>query len=83
MAFLLFCIQVSIIVLNLEVSIVKGQPWSSLSTNISHVENNVEKSPNDNRLYRGVVLKNGMKLMLVSDPNANFASACLTVGVGT
>jgi len=68
----------SIVVLNFGISLARGQS----SNYVSHVVNQVEKSPNDDRLYRGLVLKNGMKLMLISDPNANFAGAAFTVGVG-
>ena len=43
----------------------------------------VNKSPNDNREYRALVLKNGLKVLLVSDPSADKAAASVDVNVGT
>lgn len=40
------------------------------------------KSPQDNRDYRGLQLANGLKVLLVSDPATDKAAASLTVGVG-
>lgn len=42
-----------------------------------------EKSPIDDKDYRGFVLDNGMKVMLVSDPNSDQAAAALDVHVGS
>ncbi|CAM9877673.1 unnamed protein product [Pylaiella littoralis] len=42
----------------------------------------VEKSPNDQRAYRAVVLPNGMKVILISDPDTKISSAALDVHVG-
>ncbi len=41
------------------------------------------KSPNDKRKYGYFVLPNRMRVLLVSDPEANEAAAAMNVGVGT
>lgn len=41
------------------------------------------KSPNDNREYRSITLKNGLQALLISDPQADKAAASLDVGVGS
>ena len=43
----------------------------------------VIQSPNDDREYQYLVLDNQMKVLLVSDPEADKAAAALTVGVGS
>ena len=48
---------------------------------VSAVE--VEKSPNDDRQYQYLALPNGLKVLLVSDPETDKAAAALTVGVGS
>merc|ERR1719458_1140407 len=42
----------------------------------------VVKSQNDDRSYRGLVLENGMKVMLVSDPTTDMSAAALDVHIG-
>jgi len=42
-----------------------------------------EKAPNDESAYRRLVLPNGMKVILLSDPKLNVASASMAVGVGS
>ncbi|KAG4071853.1 hypothetical protein HA402_006014 [Bradysia odoriphaga] len=44
--------------------------------------NNIGKSQQDNRDYRGLKLANGLKVLLVSDPVTDKSSAALTVDVG-
>lgn len=44
--------------------------------------NNIVKSQQDNRDYRGLQLPNGLKVLLVSDPSTDKAAAALTVDVG-
>ncbi|MCD9457981.1 insulinase family protein [Marinibactrum halimedae] len=44
---------------------------------------NVVVSPNDDRLYRYLTLKNGMKVLLISDPSSDKAAASLDVFVGS
>lgn len=43
---------------------------------------NIKKTPGDDRLYRGLELKNGIRVMLISDPKTVYSSAALTVGTG-
>lgn len=42
-----------------------------------------EAAPNDQSAYRRLVLPNGMKVLLLSDPKLNVASASVAVGVGS
>ncbi len=42
----------------------------------------IEKSEQDDRVYRGLQLDNGMKVLLVSDPKTDKAGAALDVNVG-
>lgn len=44
--------------------------------------NDIAKSQQDNRDYRGLQLSNGLKVLLVSDPTTDKAAAALTVDVG-
>ena len=46
------------------------------------VIDDVEKSPEDKRLYRGLVLQNGLRALLVSDPTTDRAAAALDVRIG-
>ena len=41
------------------------------------------KSGGDERKYRGLVLENGMKIVLVSDPTTDKAAAALDVNIGS
>lgn len=43
----------------------------------------IEISPNDTRAYRALVLENGLRLVLVSDPEAEKSAAALAVRVGS
>jgi insulysin len=43
----------------------------------------VTKSPNDTRNYRALVLDNGMKVLLVSDPEADKAAASVDINAGS
>lgn len=43
---------------------------------------NIIKSQEDQRTYRGIHLKNGLKVLLVSDPTTDKSAACLCVEVG-
>lgn len=42
----------------------------------------IKISQSDDRVYRSVVLANGLTAILVSDVEADQAAACMTVGVG-
>lgn len=41
------------------------------------------KSPIDEREYRGVILQNGLRVMLISDPSIHLSAACLDVACGS
>ncbi len=43
----------------------------------------VKKSPNDKKDYRYLILPNGLKVLLISDDNADIASASMDVFVGS
>lgn len=45
--------------------------------------NNIQKSKIDKREYRGMVLKNGLRVMLISDVDTNRSAVCLDVNVGS
>lgn len=49
---------------------------------MSQVYENIIKSPTDNREYRGLILQNEMKVLLVSDPATEKAAASLGINVG-
>ncbi|XP_031777802.1 insulin-degrading enzyme isoform X2 [Nasonia vitripennis] len=44
--------------------------------------NNIVKSPNDKRDYRGLILHNKLKVLLISDPMTDKSAASLDVNVG-
>lgn len=60
----------------------------TLMTNMSthkHVEkryNDITKSQNDDRLYRGLVLANKMKVLLISDPTTDKSAVAMDVNTG-
>ncbi|KAL6425857.1 hypothetical protein ACFW04_009693 [Cataglyphis niger] len=45
--------------------------------------NNIVKSENDNRSYKGLLLPNYMKVLLISDPTTDKAAAALDVKIGS
>jgi len=54
----------------------------SVSSNVCKVIDNIIKSPEDGRLYRGLELKNSMKVLLISDPTTDKSAAALDVHIG-
>ncbi|CAO1412986.1 unnamed protein product [Diamesa tonsa] len=54
---------------------------SATACTLSRYEN-IIKSEQDPREYRGLVLSNGMKVMLISDSTTDKSAACLSVEVG-
>ncbi|CAL7937409.1 unnamed protein product [Xylocopa violacea] len=57
---------------------------SNMSPN-NHVEkryNDIIKSPNDKREYRGLLLANKMRVLLISDPTTDKSAAALNVNIG-
>lgn len=59
-------------------------PAIEISMDCGNIErfNNIGKSQQDNRDYRGLKLANGLKVLLISDPVTDKSSAALTVDVG-
>jgi insulysin len=49
---------------------------------IKNVVENIPKSLQDNRGYRGMVLGNDLKVLLISDPATEKAAAALDVNIG-
>ena len=43
---------------------------------------NIIKSEQDKRLYRGLLLENGMKVVVISDETTDKSAACIDVAVG-
>ncbi|GAA6026838.1 hypothetical protein JCM8097_005898 [Rhodosporidiobolus ruineniae] len=54
----------------------EGQPRYAVFTG------EIERSPNDDREYRTILLENGMEAILISDPTADKAAAAMDVKVG-
>ena len=50
---------------------------------ISKVIYSIIKSESDDRQYRGLVLTNGLKVLLISDPKTDMSSAALEINVGS
>lgn len=49
---------------------------------VEKVIDNLNPPPNDPWEYRILILKNGIKCLLIRNPETESASACLNVGVG-
>lgn len=60
-------------------------PRRNYSSNMSRIKkkyDNIIKSSEDKRDYRGLELTNGMKVILISDPSTDKSAAALSVNVG-
>lgn len=60
----------------------KVESMMNSSTSVLKRIDNIIKSDEDKRLYRGLVLSNRMKVLLVSDPATDKSAAALHVNVG-
>lgn len=49
---------------------------------VKHRFNNITKSEEDKRLYRGLLLDNGMKIVVISDETTDKSAVCIDVAVG-
>jgi len=54
----------------------------TLLTSLTVAAEEILKSPNDNRDYTAITLTNGLRVILVSDPDADKAAASMDVNVG-
>ncbi|GAA5970032.1 hypothetical protein JCM11641_000241 [Rhodosporidiobolus odoratus] len=54
----------------------QGQPRYAVFTG------EIERSPNDDRQYRSILLENGMEALIISDPKTDKAAAAMDVKVG-
>ncbi len=53
------------------------------SNNVTYKRwDSIVKSEQDNREYRGLLLDNGLKVLLVSDPTTDKSAAAIEVNVG-
>jgi len=55
----------------------------AVASNVNKVIDNIIKSSEDARLYRGLELQNGMKILLISDETTDKSAAALDVRIGT
>ena len=49
---------------------------------VKEVFDNIHKSPQDDRQYRGLILDNNMKILLISDPTTEKGAASMDVHIG-
>ena len=54
----------------------------AVRSEVEKVIDNIVKSPEDTRLYRGLLLKNGMNILLISDVTTDKSAAALDVHIG-
>lgn len=54
-----------------------------ISSNVVQQFNDIVKSPEDKREYRGLLLDNGLKIILISDPTTDESAAAMNVNVGS
>ena len=49
---------------------------------VEKIYNEIAKSPRDDRQYRGLQLKNNMKVLVICDPSTDKAAAAMDVHIG-
>ncbi len=52
------------------------------ASKVTRVYENIIKSKNDKRAYRGLELDNGMKCLLINDPETDRSAASVDVHIG-
>ncbi|KFM82552.1 Insulin-degrading enzyme, partial [Stegodyphus mimosarum] len=55
---------------------------AELHSSVAKVYDNIIKSEEDSRNYRGLELINGMKVLLISDPSTDKSAAALDIRIG-
>ena len=64
--------------------VLREQSGESLDgPNEVQIFDDLQKSKIDERAYRGVILQNGLRVMLVSDPSTNLSAVSLGVACGS
>lgn len=53
-----------------------------MSEKVERRIDDIDKSIGDSRVYRGLVMKNGLIALLISDPDTDKSAASLSVAVG-
>jgi len=76
--FFLNCPNSFIIILNLSL----GHSFVAVNDKGTKLSGPITKPENDKREYRGLTLKNEMKVLLISDSTATKAAASLTIAAG-
>lgn len=54
----------------------------AMSDQVERRIDDIAKSVGDSRVYRGLILKNGLTALLISDPDTDKSAASLSVAVG-
>ena len=54
---------------------------AAVNSEVVRIEN-ITKSPQDDRQYRGLILPNGLKVLLISDKTTDKSAAALDVNIG-
>ncbi|XP_018401507.1 PREDICTED: insulin-degrading enzyme-like isoform X1 [Cyphomyrmex costatus] len=62
--------------------IAKSASVTNMSTRVEMRYDDIIKSQSDDRLYRGLVLSNKMKVLLISDPTTDKSAAAMNINVG-
>lgn len=62
--------------------LVSSLPLKMTDPAVKMVVDDIIRSPEDKRVYRGLEFSNGLKVMLVSDPTTDKSSAALDVHIG-
>lgn len=57
-------------------------PSTMVDHQVQQRVDDIKKSVSDSRVYRGLVLKNGLTVLLISDPETDLSAASLSVAVG-
>lgn len=65
-----------------DTKVLKHEGTMPQSEYIQEVINDIEKSASDQREYRGLILKNKLKVLLISDKKTFKSAVSLSVGVG-
>lgn len=65
------------------VDVTTGNLWQEHETGYKIFAGSIEKPDLDERNYRILELRNGLKAVLIHDPQADKSAACLRVAIGS